>query len=342
MGRIIIKNVPCKMCREVGHDKDGTHAMVFEDGGILCTRTHFHKSGKNYYAQGDDGYDIKTQPITGDIKYSVSEFHLLEAERKLTDPFVRALALGGMRKKDRFEVYNEEELEAQELEWKTECEWFNELKTKHLADRGIHGLIARMYNTRVGHDDTGVINRHYYPRYEQGELVGASCRTLPKDFSAGNLGKLFGEQDMFGQNTFKDIANSGQRKNFLLVVGGQCDALAAQQMIIKELNNLTTLGGISSLDGLKKMYILSVNKGEAGVQELIDNKDVINQFKSVIWCFDNDETGQKLNRAASKLFRGKSKKLVLPSGCKDPNDALNKGRDSEFVTAIFKCRRTES
>lgn len=341
MGRIV-KNIPCPACREQGHDATGNHALVFEDGGIFCSRSHFHKDGGNYYAAGEEGYDLKTQPINGEISYSVGEFRELEGEKKLTDPFIRQLALAGMTKKNRFEVFNDEEREAQLLEWKQECEWFNNLKIKHLADRGIHGLIAKMYNVRVGHDETGAIARHYYPRYEQGELVGAKCRTLPKEFIAGNLGKLFGEQDMFGMNTFKEISDSGQRKNFLLVVGGEPDAMAAQQMVIKELNNLETLGGVTTLEGLKKFYILSVNKGEAGVQELIDNKDVINQFKSVIWCFDNDETGQKLNRAASKLFRGKSKKLVLPSGCKDPNDALKKGRDSEFVTAIFNAEEQKA
>ena len=42
----IIKNIPCPSCREGGHDKNGDHAIVFSDGGILCNRTHFHASGK--------------------------------------------------------------------------------------------------------------------------------------------------------------------------------------------------------------------------------------------------------------------------------------------------------
>lgn len=333
----IIRNEPCPECRKLGHDKSGDHLMRFDDGGGYCYRKHFHEGNRPYYEQAGTARALSELPIQGDIQYTPSEFRELESDKKLVDPMIRALALGGMRKKDRFEVLNPEEKGAQVLEWSREVDWFNELKVRHLADRGIHGLIAKMYNVRVGHDEKGTINRHYYPRYEQGVLCGAKCRSLPKEFTSGNLGKLFGKQDLFGQNTFKEVSESGQRKNFLLVVGGEPDAMAAQQMVIKELNNITTIGGLSSLDGLKKFYILSVNKGEAGVQELIDNKDVINQFKSVIWCFDDDETGNKLNRAASKLFRGKSKRLVLPSGCKDPNDALNKGRDSEFVTAIFNA-----
>lgn len=337
MGRII-KNIPCPKCRENGHDSTGNHAIVFEDNGIFCGRTHFHTGGEKYYVEGEEGYDLKSQPINGEIAYSAGEFRELEADRKLVDPFIRELALSGMSKKERFEVLNDEERAKQEDEWRMECEWFEKLKVKHLADRGIHGLVARMYDVRVGHDEDGKINRHYYPRYEEGELVGAFARTLPKQFGLGNLGKLFGAQDMFGMNTFKEIADSGQRKNFCLIVGGQCDAMSAQQMIIKELNKLETLGGLSSLDGLTKFYVLSVNKGEAGIQELIDNKKHLEGFKNLLWCFDDDETGQALNRAATKLFRGKSKKVVMPSGCKDPNDALNKGRDSEFVSALFNAQ----
>lgn len=333
----VIRNERCPECAKKGHDSTGDHLMRFDDGGGYCYRKQFHTNGKVYYEQEGTAPALADLPINGTIKYSVADFRALEYDNKLNDPRIRAVALGGMSKKIRWEVLNEEERLAQEAEWLRECSWFNELKFKHLATRGIHGMIAKMYNVRVGHDEGGTVNRHYYPRYEEGELVGASCRTLPKDFGFGNLGKLFGNQDMFGLDTFKDIADSGQRKNFCLVVGGQCDAMAAQQMFIKEMNGLKTLGGISSLDGLKKLYILSVNKGEAGVQELIDNKDELNQFKNILWCFDNDEAGQALNRAATKLFRGKSKKVVLPNGCKDPNDCLDKGRDSEFCTSLFNA-----
>lgn len=338
----IIKNIPCPKCRESGHDKTGNHAIVFSDGGIYCGRTQFHKDGQKYYVQGEEGYDVTTQPINGDIQYSAGEFRELEQAGKLKDPLIRALALGGMTKREQWGVMNEEERTKQQEEWSMEVDWFNQLKIKHLADRGIHGLIAKLYNVRVGHNEQGVINRHYYPRHEQGDLVGAKCRTLPKDFSFGHLGKLFGKQEMFGMQTFKEIADSGQRKKFLLVVGGECDVMASQQMFVKEMNGLDTLSGVANLDGLKKFYVLGVTKGETGIQELIDNKEQLDQFETILWCFDDDEVGQRLNRAAAKLFRGKSKTVTLPAGCKDPNDCLNKGRDSEFVTALFNAKEAKT
>lgn len=334
----IIRNEPCTKCREGGHDKTGDHLMRFDDGGGYCYRKQFHKDGKVYYEEAGTAKTLSELPVQGDIQYSVGDFRELEASGKISDPLLRSLALGGMRKKERFEVLNEEERELQLAEWATECEWFDDLKIKNLVDRGIHGLIAKLYNVRVGHNENSQeIVRHYYPRYEEGKLVGAKCRTLPKEFNFGNLGKLFGKQDLFGLNTFKEISESGQRKNFVLVTGGEPDAMAAQQMFIKQMNKLDTLGGLSNLDGLNKLYVLSVNKGEAGVQELIDNKDILNQFKSIIWCFDNDETGNELTLAATKLFRERSKRFAMPTGCKDANDALKKGRDAEFVSAIFNA-----
>lgn len=336
MGKII-GNERCPKCSENGHDITGDHLIRFDDGGGFCSRKHFHKDGNTYYQQQGLAQPISELPIDGKIRYTAGDFKDLEASGKLKDPLTREVALSGMSVKERWQVINEAERGSQIVEWSNECEWFSKLKVKDLVTRGIHGLIAKMYNVRVGHNEGGIVSRHYYPRYENNVLVGAMCRTLPKDFSFGSLGKLFGAQDMFGMATFKEIADSGQRKKFLLVVGGQPDAMAAQQMIIKELNGITKLTGLTTLDGLKKFYILSVNKGEAGVQELIDNKDTISQFEKILWCFDNDETGNNLNLQASKLFRGKSKKVIMPYGCKDPNDCLLKGRDSEFVTALFNA-----
>lgn len=333
----IVKNIPCPKCRESGHDVTGNHAIVFSDGGVFCNRSHFHKDGKNYYAAGEEGFDITTADINGEIKYSPSEFQELEEAGKLKDPFIRQLALSGMRTEDMYAVLNEEEKELKDQEWQRESDWFSKLKITHLADRGIHGLIAKMYNVRVGHDGEKRIVRHYYSRYEQGALVGAKCRTLPKSFSFGNLGKLFGQQDLFGMNIDEEVAESGQRKNFCIVVGGENDAMAAQQMLIKEINKIESLSGLKSLEGLKKFYVYSVNKGEQCIQELIDNKEALNQFNNIKFCFDNDEVGKEMNRKASKIFRGKAQVIKLPSGCKDANEALVKGYSESFVSAVFKA-----
>ena len=331
----IVRNIPCPECRATGHDKTGNHAIVFDDGGVFCHRSHFHKSGKRYYAKGEGSFDFTKAEVNGSIKYTAEEFVELERAGKVSDPFIRSIALSGMKMEERYKAYSEEERALQDEEWANEVQWFEDLGIKSLVDRGIHGLIAKFYNVRVGHDESRVIVRHYYPRYENMKLTGAKVRTLPKTFGIGNLGKLFGKQDLFGTNTLKAVADSGQHKNFCIVTGGENDAMATQQMLIQQLNKIERMGDLKTLDGVKMFYVFSINKGEAGVQELIDNKDLLNSFKQVKFCFDDDDTGNKLNKAALKLFRGKSTKVKMPKGCKDPNDCLLSGRASEFVSAVF-------
>jgi len=333
----IIRNEPCPECRKAGHDKTGSHLIRFDDGGGYCSRKHFHADGKPYYEKAGTAPALSDLPINGDIQYTVGEFRDMETEGRLKDPLLRQLALSGMRGIDRYAVLNSDEREALHAEWEREVEWFDQLRKTHLVDRGIHGAVAAFYNVRVGHNDAKQVVRHYYPRYEQGVVVGAKCRTLPKGFNFGHLGKLHGAQDLFGMSTWKDVADSGQKKYKLLVVGGEPDCMAAQQMLVKELNNIESIGTRTNLDGLKKFYVCSVNKGENCIQELIDNKDQLDQFKEIIWAFDADDTGQAMVRQASKLFRGKSKWLVYPKGCKDANACLLAGRDSEFTSAVFSA-----
>lgn len=328
----IINNVPCPQCQKNGHDKSGNHLMIFEDGAGYCNRGHFHDSGKPYYHAPEGGITITELPINGQIKYTPSQFKELEKEGKIADPKLRAVALGGMRMRDRWEVMTDEERAAQSAEWELDVEWFNDLKIKNLVSRHIRGDIAKIYNVRVGHDEDGKVNRHYYPRYENGKLVGAKCRTLPKEFAFGHLGKLFGKQDLFGMNTLSHVLDKGRRRDVLMVVGGECDTLAAQQMLMDSAKG-------SQWEG-KPYHIWSVNKGEACLEEIVDNREHIDKFKKIIWAFDGDETGMAMNKQAARLFPGKSYILEYPNGCKDANKCLMTGHSKEFVDAWFNAKES--
>lgn len=328
----IINNIPCPACQKNGHDKSGNHLMIFDDGAGYCSRGHFHDGGKPYYQSPEGGIEITELPINGTIKYTTSQFKELVKEGKLNDPKLRAIALGGMRMADRWEVMSEEERAEVTEEWQADVTWFEDLKIKNLISRHIRGDIAKLYNVRVGHDADGKVSRHYYPRYESGHLVGAKCRTLPKDFKFGHLGKLFGDQDLFGANTLSNVLDKGRRRDTLLVTGGELDALAAQQMLMD--------AATGDWKG-KPYHVWSINKGEACLQEIIANREAISQFKKVIWAFDGDEVGQKLNQQASRLFPGKSYVLEYPSGCKDANKALMAGKNKEFVDSWFNAKSSE-
>ncbi|AIW03134.1 DNA primase/helicase [Proteus phage PM 93] len=329
----IIGNSLCPECAKNGHDKSQNHLITFEDGAKYCNRSHFHTNGKPYYQKAEGGCEITELPINGNIKYTPAQFKELEKEGKIADPKLRAIALGGMRMADRWEVMNEQERAEQKAEWELDVEWFNTIKRKNLISRHIRGDICALYDVRVGHDEEGKVNRHYYPRYEQGKLVGAKCRTLPKDFRFGHLGKLFGDQDLFGMHTMTAFLDKGRRKDTLLIVGGELDALASQQMLLDSAKGTQWEG--------KPYHVWSINKGEACLQEIVANREHISQFKKIIWGFDNDEVGMKLNQQASRLFAGKSYIIEYPSGCKDANKALMAGKHKEFVDAWFNAKSSD-
>ncbi|WP_459594918.1 hypothetical protein, partial [Enterobacter hormaechei] len=85
--------------------------------------------------------------------------------------------------------------------------------------------------------------------------------------------------------------------------------LAAQQMLLDSARGTQYEG--------KPYHVWSINKGEACLQEIVANREHISQFKQIIWGFDGDEVGMKLNQQAARLFPGKSFILEYPAGCKD-------------------------
>ena len=320
----IVLNQPCPMCKETGHDQRGTNLMVFSDGGKFCNRAHWHKNGQTYYVPPDSDDPILDMEIDGTIKYTKDQFKELCKEGKLDSAVLRHLALSGMRGQDRWDVSTEEERQQMLKEKELDHEYFERLKIKNLVTRHIKGQIAKLYNVRVGHDTEGKVDKHLYPQYDKsGNWKGAKCRTLPKDFMYGHLGWLWGEGLLFGQITMSDILSRGGRKDTLLLVGGECDAMASQQMLLESRAG-TKWEGIP-------FHVWSPNKGECALQEILDQRSEINHFKKIILCFDADETGRTLTRNVAKLFRGKVYKLNLPGTCKDPNDCLKQGKEKEFV-----------
>ena len=323
----IVMNIPCSACRETGHDQRGTNMMVFSDGSRYCSRAHWHKSGKPLFLSSDSDDPIMGMEIDGTIKYTPDQFKDLVKEGKLAKPEIRAIALSGMRGSDRWDVCNDEEKQHMLKEKELDHAYFNGLKIKNLTTRHIKGQIAKMYNVRVGHDVSGNVDKHYYPIYDtDGEWKGAKCRTLPKDFRFGSLGWTWGKSMLFGQQTLTEFLEQGARQDTLLLVGGECDVMAAQQILLE-----SRVG--TKWEGVP-FHIWSPTKGECAVQDILDQKEEIAKFRKIITCFDADEVGAKITQSVAKLFRGKVFKMSLPSSCKDANDCLKQGKEKEFVDAL--------
>lgn len=322
----IIQNVACTGCQNTGHDHRGTNMIVFDNGAKYCNRSHWHKDGLPLYIPADGSDPITSMEVTGTIKYTPEQFKKLAKDGKLNNPNVREIALRGMRGQDRWEVSSAEEQAIMIQDRKEDEAYFNGLSVRNLVDRHIPGQIAKFYNVRVGLNTEGKTARHYYPCYDsEGNWKGAKCRTLPKDFKYDHLGWMWGDGMMFGQKQTAEVIASGARMDTLVLVGGECDAMAAQTMLLE--------GRAGTKWANTKFHVWSVMKGEASLSEILHNKEEIKKFKKILVCFDNDATGNKLNKSVGKIFRGKAFKLALPDGCKDPNDALKQGRGKEFVDA---------
>lgn len=327
----IVANEPCPKCQEVGHDRTGNHLLVFEDGARYCKNREYHANGQAYYVAPAEGYTIANAEITGKISYTPEQYQELEKTGKLNDSFTRERALTGMRERDRYKVMLATERAELELRWANDVAHFNTLPVKSLVSRHIHGQFCKLYNVRVGVDAKGKVARHYYPKYEVGTIIGAKCRTLPKEFSYGHLGRQWTDEglDLFGEHTLKAVLDSGRRMDTVLLVGGELDAMAAQMMLHDSQKGTKYEGTL--------FHVWSVPDGEA-VSGIRARKDALNQFKNILLCFDQDEIGNKLTREVAKIFPSKCKKLVLPTGCKDPNHALMHGLDTAFVSAWWSPR----
>lgn len=324
----IVQNIACPECQANNHDRTSAHLMVFADGAMFCNRSHLHKSRKTFYVPPNGDDPILSAGISGKIKYTVEQYNSLKREGKLDNPTVRAVAIGGMRNQDAYTVMNDKERAAIEAEWALDVGYFGQLKFKNLVSRGIKGPIAKFYGVRVGLDSNQQVERHYYPRFDDGKQVGAKCRTLPKDFHLGTLGRMWGDGDLFGMNTIQTVIDAGRRQDTLILTGGECDAMAAQQMLMMAQEGTKYAG--------QWYHIWSGMKGELAIKEIIHNKEAINRFKRVLVAYDDDEVGNKMCMDVARLFRGKTMKIQMPQGCKDANDCLMNGRHKEFVEAFWK------
>jgi len=178
-------------------------------------------------------------------------------------------------------------------------------KDSSLHDRNISKETAMHFGVQVvakGQDRT----HHIYPYYKDGQLVAQKIRDIKeKTFHA--LGDI-GEAELFGQHL-------GTGKKFLTICEGECDAMAAWQMM--KFPDATVVS-------VKTGANLKDFKDEA-THEWADN------FNEIRIAFDGDEKGQTAAKRLAELFSpGKAKIVEFTGEYKDPNDFLLKGKEKEF------------
>ena len=187
---------------------------------------------------------------------------------------------------------------------------------KALVDRGLSKQTAQRFGVRVGFDEeTNEVRYHYYPYYKGGQLVGYKRRDV-QDKSRFNVVKdksvSFKDVELFGQHL------CGEGGKMLIVTEGECDAMAAHQMMFENYG--------------KNYRICSLPNG-ASLGQFKAHLEWLETFEKVILCFDQDEPGQAAAQQACELLSlGKGRIMALPE--KDANDMLKKGKSKDFYEAI--------
>ena len=157
-----------------------------------------------------------------------------------------------------------------------------------LTDRGISLDTAKKYGVRSVKDQVGNIYEHIYPYYVNHEVAGYKVRKV-SDKGFGWQGSPRGT-GLFGSQAFQ------QGGKYITVVEGECDAMAAYEM----------MGS--------KWPVVSVKNGAQGAdRDVKEALEFLESFENVVICFDNDKPGREAARKVARIIKpGKARVVTLP------------------------------
>ena len=181
------------------------------------------------------------------------------------------------------------------------------LPSKGFAERKINQIVTSYYDVKVGFDEDGQIDTHYYP-YIDNENLSYKVRKLPKVFSS--IGKFKG---IFGKDKF----NGGGKR--LIITEGEIDALSIAQ---------------AYYDKYQKFYPVVSMGAASNTKQLLENRDWIRSFGEVVLCFDNDKAGEEATEAAIKIV-GIDKVKITKLPWKDANEVLTKVGGDELLRCVW-------
>lgn len=189
--------------------------------------------------------------------------------------------------------------------------------------RGISEEVYKLYKSPTVFDEDGNPLAHYYYVTENFKSSGFKKRLLPKDFSKGHLGRYGKYSDLFG------MACVPRQGKYLLITSGEIDTMSAHQIL--------NVGRDSKYDPIS---VVGGLVGEGTIdQQIRHNFSYLDGFENVIIAMDADEKGEEATQKILKaLPKGKVKVMSMPLGCKDPNDALVKGREQQFIRNFYDAK----
>lgn len=189
-----------------------------------------------------------------------------------------------------------------------------------IPHKKITAATCEHFGVRTEFNGQGEPGRTWYPHYTEGKLDGFKSKSTDKQFGA--VGSI-GGGELFGQS----VANNGG--SFVVITEGEDDAMSVWQSLVQQ----------SDLDGWSPA-VLSVYHGAKGAaKDIAANLERLEQYDRVVLCFDEDGEGRAAVDAVCPLLAGRAYVVKLPAGCKDANDCLMQGKESDLKWAIVKHAR---
>lgn len=193
-------------------------------------------------------------------------------------------------------------------------------KTKNF--RGLKESTAKKYGVYQSFDEeTGEVNRQYYPITKNGVHLGVKIREVPKNFSSRGLADA--TCDLFGQSIH---TNSVAKQ--VIIASGELDCLSIYQM----------MSDFNRDSKFSPPAVVSAIVGErSSLKQYQNSYEFLNSFEKIYICPDQDTAGEEALHAVAKVLP-RDKLFVISLPRKDANEMLVKGDSAGFVSAYFKAK----
>ena len=193
----------------------------------------------------------------------------------------------------------------------TTLDEIHELNSFAITSRGISKQVVDHFGIKMAVNPDGSGGSHFYPytnKYD-GKVIAFKERKLPKSFLAhGNFTNI----ELFGQA----VSNGGKT---LVITEGELDACAVAQCFLDKYNKVFPVVSIPSASGCKVV---------------LEQREWIRKFESVILFFDKDEAGQAAVQKVAKII-GAGKVKVAKLLEKDPCDQLLKHGSKSLLQSYW-------
>jgi len=294
-----MSNRSCPQCQKLGHDRDGDHLFLMEDGVTwCCLKYDYHGNGKSYYERdgvesegGEEDEDVEEtlSSISGSVEITTNIFEMLEdipSRKRKGTKVAKTVPRAARVDKDVESDY-----------------------------RGIPPATFKKYQVYGSYEGKD-LKRLSHPIYEVGGTdLCTKYRELPKDFKTHGTSTKGRKVELFGQR-------HALTSKTLVITEGEIDAMS-----------LDTILGTTKY---AKPVICSLPFG-ANLKSLNDNHKFISSFSKLIICPDNDAAGQVFAKDCASLYPDAL--FMDLGKYKDVNEMLTEGKEQEVISSYFDAGR---